>query len=192
LLGFIIKRVVFGYLLVLFAVFIFFIVIRSCVSDIQFAPLSKQGLSPAEVAEQTQMELERYHLNGSVVGQAFHYLYNIIPFFPKVIDGKFTLIYFEKTCTSNFGAVAGADLGNIFATAMPTSLAIGGIATIFAYLIGVPLGIFSAQHKNKKGDVIITSFSNFLVVVPSLIVVLVVFVYSTMNGMSGTYELGSF
>ncbi len=51
---------------------------------------------------------------------------------------------------------------------MGFSFVIGLIATIMAYLIGVPLGIVMAQHKDGIGDKIGTAYIVFIMAVPSL------------------------
>ena len=51
---------------------------------------------------------------------------------------------------------------------MSTSFIIGVIATILAYIIGLPLGIYMARNKNKLFDKIGIAYIVFIISVPSL------------------------
>jgi oligopeptide transport system permease protein len=76
--------------------------------------------------------------------------------------------------------------------AIGPSFFIGSIAVFFSYLIGIPLGVECARFRNKKPDSIINSISTILIAVPSLVIVIVIFLFSDVFGGSILYVTGSF
>lgn len=76
--------------------------------------------------------------------------------------------------------------------AVGPSFLIGSIAVAFSYVIGIPLGIECARFRNKKPDSIINTFNTILVALPALVIVILIFLISTMFGGSILYVTGSF
>ena len=74
---------------------------------------------------------------------------------------------------------------------MGYSFTIGIIATLLAYLIGVPLGIVLAQKKDKLVDKIGTAYIVFIMAVPSLSYILIFKALGNMAGLPTTFEMDS-
>ncbi|MBY7704982.1 hypothetical protein JIY74_33025 [Vibrio harveyi] len=69
----------------------------------------------------------------------------------------------------------------------------GSIAIIIANTLGILIGIQQAKKKNRLFDNLFSGTSAFLVALPSLVIVLVVFIFSvSILGSSGLYNTGSF
>lgn len=71
------------------------------------------------------------------------------------------------------------------------SFVIGIIATALAYLLGIPLGILMAQHKDKAVDKIGTAYIVFIMAVPSLAYI---FLFKALGGLIGlptTFDMDS-
>ncbi|ASZ08855.1 ABC transporter permease [Mesoplasma chauliocola] len=114
---------------------------------------------------------------------------------------QITIIASYKTVWVNLGVVKASALGmpgstevtTLFASAIPYSFAIGSIAVIFSYLIGIPLGIEAAKRKGKTTDAAINGTSTFLLAVPSLVIVIAVYLTSILVfGHSAIFTSGSF
>ena len=94
------------------------------------------------ISESTiQVEEAKYHLNESVPVQYFHWLKNIF---------KFDLGYSFSTY-SPVSSVIGARLFNTLLLSLSSFL--------FAWLIAIPLGIYSAVHPNKFSDRFLSFFA---------------------------------
>jgi oligopeptide transport system permease protein len=76
--------------------------------------------------------------------------------------------------------------------AMVPSFFIGSIAVAFSYVIGIPLGIESARFRNRHPDSIINSISTILIAMPALVIVLLIFLFSSAFGGSILYVNGNF
>lgn len=74
---------------------------------------------------------------------------------------------------------------------MGYSFTIGIIATILAYLLGVPLGIVMAQKKDKLVDKIGTAYIVFISAVPGLSYILIFKALGNMAGLPTTFKMDS-
>ena len=74
---------------------------------------------------------------------------------------------------------------------MGYSFMIGIIATLIAYVVGVPLGILLALKKDKLVDKIGTAYIVFIMAVPSLSYILIFKALGNMAGLPTTFDMGS-
>ena len=74
---------------------------------------------------------------------------------------------------------------------MSYSFIIGIIATFFAYLIGIPLGILMALKKDKLADRIGTAYIVFIMAVPSLSYILIFKAIGNSMGLPTTFDMQS-
>jgi oligopeptide transport system permease protein len=90
-----------------------------------------------------------------------------------------TSLVYQSRFTDDYTSVNTIKSGR---SKMGYSFVIGIIATIAAYIVGVPLGISMAQHKDKLVDKIGTVYVIFIMAVPSLAYI---FLFKTIGGLLG-------
>lgn len=86
----------------------------------------------------------------------------------------------------------GRTVNQIIANGFPVSARIGGLAILFALLVGVPLGSIAALNRGKWIDNVIIVFSTFGIAVPSFVVsVVLMVILSVKLDLLPTYGLTS-
>jgi len=70
-------------------------------------------------------------------------------------------VFLTKVCTGDFGVSFRyhTDAMSVVLSRLPASLALGMLAMVFALVVAIPLGIWSATRKNSALDVLITGAS---------------------------------
>lgn len=206
------KRIVYGLITLLVAIVLLYAITRAITPDEKYLPpnYEKLGLSKKAQDELLIDRMKKFGVYGPFWEQVLNYLKNIIPFIPKhiLVDavygvdnaGNWTAEQIFDTRFVYLGAVSSpsiaqesSDVFKLFKTAMPYSFMFGSIAIIIANTLGILIGIQQAKKKNRLFDNLFSGTSAFLVALPSLVIVLVVFIFSvSILGSSGLYNTGSF
>jgi len=155
---FIIKRV----LSAIPVLFIILLMVFCLMRAIPGNPLYSLQADADMTDEQLQIMQEKYGLNGSIFEQFGRYLKNIA-------KGDWGTSYFNGE----------AVFQNIFGHMEPTLL-MTGLSTLITLVLGIPIGIYCATHRNSWVDYLISSVSMIFTVIPSFcigIVLLYVFAF---------------
>jgi len=168
-----------------------FILIRKTTSDTAFLPeaANKFNWTTEQQENYLKNRLEPIGLWGSIWTQLWHFWYNILPFIPKrvpenvivdpttgmIVSEQFQIkfVYFGITISNVMNA--GQDVGTMIGNAIPYSFAFGSLAIAISYVIGVPLGIYSAMRKNKISGSLLNGMALFVYSIPTVIIVLFLF-----------------
>ncbi|AVN63467.1 MULTISPECIES: oligopeptide ABC transporter permease OppB [Mesoplasma] len=106
---------------------------------------------------------------------------------------KTVWVYLGVVKSSSMGMPGSTEVTSLFASAIPYSFGIGSVAVLFSYLIGIPLGIEAAKRKGKATDGAINGTATFLLAVPSLVIVIAIYLISILVfGHSSIFSSGSF
>jgi oligopeptide transport system permease protein len=77
----------------------------------------------------------------------------------------------------------GVEVNDMIKDGFPTSAKVGGAASLFIIILGIPLGLISALKQNKWQDYIVSFISTIGVTVPSFVVAtLIIYVFSSQLG----------
>ena len=155
---FIIKRV----LSAIPVLFIILLMVFCLMRAIPGNPLYSLQADSDMTEEQLQIMQEKYGLNGTIFEQFGRYLKNIA-------KGDWGTSFFNGEQVFQ----------NIFAHMEPT-LMMTGLSTLITLVLGIPIGIYCATHRNSALDYIISSLSMLFTVIPSFcigIVLLYVFAF---------------
>jgi oligopeptide transport system permease protein len=77
----------------------------------------------------------------------------------------------------------GVEVNDMIKDGFPTSAKVGGAASLFIVVLGIPLGLISALKQNKWQDYIVSFISTIGVTVPSFVVAtLIIYVFSSKLG----------
>lgn len=155
---FIIKRV----LSAIPVLFIILLMVFCLMRAIPGNPLYSLQADSDMTEEQLQIMQEKYGLNGTIFEQFGRYLKNIA-------KGDWGTSFFNGEQVFQ----------NIFAHMEPT-LMMTGLSTLITLVLGIPIGIYCATHRNSAMDYIISSMSMLFTVIPSFcigIVLLYVFAF---------------
>ncbi|UWD35085.1 ABC transporter permease [Mycoplasma cottewii] len=210
--GYSFKRIVYGLITLLIAIVLLYAITRAITPDEKYLPANyeKLGLSKKALDELLIDRMKKFGVYGPFWEQVLNYLKNIIPFIPKHIlvsaeygvddFGNLTATQIYETRFVYLGVVSSpsiaeetSDVFNLFKAAMPYSFAFGSIAILIANTLGILIGIQQAKKKNRSFDNLFSAASAFLVALPSLVIVLVVFIFSvSILGSSGLYNTGTF
>ncbi|SYV96527.1 oligopeptide transporter permease, partial [Mycoplasma putrefaciens] len=156
--------------------------------------------------------MKKFGVYGPFLEQVLNYLKNITPFIPKyiLVNAEYALDQAtNKVIESNIiyqtrfvylGVVSSpsiaeesSDVLELFRKAMPYSFVFGSIAILIANFLGIVIGIQQAKKKNRAFDGIVSTASAALIALPTLVIVLAVFIFSvSILGNSGLYNSGSF
>ncbi|ATZ17703.1 oligopeptide ABC transporter permease OppB [Mesoplasma melaleucae] len=102
-------------------------------------------------------------------------------------------VYLGIVKSNSMGMPGSTEVTSLFADAIPYSFGIGSIAVLVSYIIGIPLGIEAAKRKGKTADGVINGASTFLLAIPSLVIVIAVYLTSILVfGHSSIFSSGSF
>src|SRR6266851_8463181 len=99
--------------------------------------------------------LRKYGLDRPLYEQYFNYMGN-------AVQGDFGISFQSPTET----------VTQLIARAWPTSMQLGGLAIILAFIIGLTSGILAAVHQNTWIDYIITFMSTLGITVPNFVIAL--------------------
>ncbi|AVN58707.1 oligopeptide ABC transporter permease OppB [Mesoplasma florum] len=106
---------------------------------------------------------------------------------------KTVWIYLGIVKSNSMGMPGSTEVTSLFASAIPYSFGIGSIAVLISYLIAIPLGIEAAKRKGKTTDAAINGSATFLLAIPSLVIVIAVYLVSILVfGHSSIFSSGSF
>lgn len=106
---------------------------------------------------------------------------------------KVVWVYLGVVKSSSMGMPGSTEVTSLFASAIPYSFGIGSVAVLVSYLIGIPLGIEAAKRKGKVTDGAINGASTFLLAIPSLVIVIAIYLTSILVfGHSSIFSSGSF
>ena len=75
----------------------------------------------------------------------------------------------------------GRTVAGIISSKFPVSAKVGGISVLCALVLGIPLGSFSALHRGKWGDKIVSFFATFGIAVPSFVISTVLVIIFSLN-----------
>ncbi|AOX43803.1 oligopeptide ABC transporter permease [Spiroplasma sp. NBRC 100390] len=197
LLGYSLKRIFFAIITLLLAICVIFILLRLVTPDdiyISDIDINKLNILPGtpEYNNLLEQRMKIFGVYGSIWTQLGTYLYNIMPFIKKTIivnsafdpvtgqlvGEKITTFFYLGVVFSTAVAQPGELVSEIFARAIPYSFAFGSIAVLLAYLIGVPLGIISAKHKERSVDNTINAASIIFLAIPPVVLVVGVYLIS--------------
>ncbi|WP_426605913.1 oligopeptide ABC transporter permease OppB [Spiroplasma endosymbiont of Glossina fuscipes fuscipes] len=197
LLGYSLKRIFFAIITLLLAICVIFILLRLVTLDdiyISDIDINKLNILPGtpEYNNLLEQRMKIFGVYGSIWTQLGTYLYNIMPFIKKTIivnsafdpvtgqlvGDKITTFFYLGVVFSTAVAQPGELVSEIFARAIPYSFAFGSIAVLLAYLIGVPLGIISAKHKERSVDNTINAASIIFLAIPPVVLVVGVYLIS--------------
>lgn len=147
--GYILKRVLLGFVTYLVVVSVTFWVIQL----VPGGPWTREkALSDAVI----KVLNERYGLDQPVIIQYFRYLLNALKF-------DFGVSYYYK----------GREVTDIVNEGFKYSLAIGAVAAVLSLALGVTLGTYAATHQNKFLDRTIMVFTTASVAIPSFVIALI-------------------
>ena len=142
MLKYILKRIGISILILLGVSFILYALLRCMPTDfVEMKILQFQQSTPAGVTEEFKQQLYKtYGLDGSIVGGYFSWLGNVC----RLEFGK-SFISQRPVLTEVFN---GDRLG--------TSFLVAAVATVFEFLIAIPLGITAATHQYSLRDYLVT------------------------------------
>ena len=95
-------------------------------------------------------------------------------------------VMYQERYTDDYTSVTTVKSGN---SRMGYSFGIGILSVLMAYLLGLPLGVYMARHKDKLGDQLGTFYIVFITAVPSLAYI---FLFKAIGGKIGlptTFDL---
>ena len=143
----IVRRVLWTVPVILLVIFMTFVLMR----QIEGNPFRT---SERAIPESIQQNLEeKYGLNDPWWTQYVRYVRNVATF-----DLGPSLVLRNR------------DVNDIVREHFPPSLELGALAMLFALVVGIPLGLFSALHANKPGDYVSMVVANVGFAVPSFLV----------------------
>ena len=135
---FILRRLLFGVLVLICVVTITFILSRSLGGNTVAAWLGKAAGMHPELAE---LYAKKYHLNDPIPVQFYYYVINLL-------QGN---LGFSPSC--GFQPVI-----MIISTTLPFTLQIAFTALLISIILGILLGVLSAKYQHKKADTCIRVF----------------------------------
>lgn len=216
LIGYSFKRIIYGFVTLLIAVIVLFLLVRFVTDDSQYLPENWNKLFPGLTQSDPKVQafldarMKLFGVYGPIGEQLLTYLKNLFPLIPKEIpiSFEFDLVNGEIVRVSEItqihwvylGVVSSSaiatpetDVMSLFNKAIPYSFAFGSVAVTLSFLIGIPLGVQAAKKKGKMADSIINGISVLIVAVPALVIVLGIYILSISGlGHSGLFNSGSF
>lgn len=145
MLKFIIKRVLSAIPVLLVILILVFCLMRLVPGNPMYSIQADANMTEEEM----KIMEEKYGLNGSIVDQFLIYM-------KRVAQGDWGTSFFNGKPVFQ----------NIFDRMEPTIL-ITVLSTLIALVLGVPIGIYAATHRNSKLDYILSSTSMLFTIVPS-------------------------
>ncbi|AVN64842.1 peptide ABC transporter permease [Mesoplasma florum] len=125
--------------------------------------------------------------------KAYPYLNDEITKLSMYTEYKTVYVYLGIVKSNSMGMPGSTEVTSLFAEAIPYSFALGSIAVLISYFIGIPLGIEAARRKGKTSDAAINGTSTFLLAIPSLVIVISIYLISILVfGHSSIFNSGSF
>lgn len=88
-----------------------------------------------------------------------------LPLWDQFVRYLWNLAHFNL----GFSHVLNQDVTSAIATALPKTLVLVGIATVFALVVAIPMGIYQVVRRNKPDDYIITGFTFILYATPAFL-----------------------
>lgn len=161
---YLLKRLVASVLTILLIATLTFVMMRS----IPGGPFTRERPVPPEIMKTLN---EKYHLDDPLYMQYLDYMKGLLtldlgPSFSKV----------------------GTSVNELIAKGFPISAQIGGLATIFIIVLGIPLGIISALKQNKPVDYLVMFMATFGITVPSFVLsTLIIYFFAGKLGWIPTY-----
>lgn len=111
---------------------------------------------------------------------------------PRIVQYK---NYMVKLAQGDLGVSIkkkGRSVNDIIAEKFPVSAKIGGLAILFAILVGIPLGAFAALNRGKWLDSVIMFFATLGISVPSFVLATTLMIFFGVKlGILPTYGLNS-
>ncbi|MGX8795920.1 ABC transporter permease [Fusibacter sp. JL298sf-3] len=161
---YLLKRLVASVLTILLIATLTFVMMRS----IPGGPFTRERPVPPEIMKTLN---EKYHLDDPLYVQYLDYMKGLLtldlgPSFSKI----------------------GTSVNELIAKGFPVSAQIGGLATIFIIVLGIPLGIISALKQNKPVDYLVMFMATFGITVPSFVLsTLIIYFFAGKLGWIPTY-----
>ncbi|AGR41455.1 oligopeptide ABC transporter permease OppB [Spiroplasma taiwanense] len=206
------KRIFYAFITLYIAIAFVFIMLRIVTTDSAYLAdinLEKMGIEFGTDAYYNLLNnrMKAFGVDGSLITQLFIYLRNITPFIPKdillnpVVDTSGNVLGEHKQMWFYLGVFMNKASGgqvlslvqDAFARSIPTSFAVGSIAVVFSYILGVPLGILAAKNKDKSSDSAINGTSLIISAIPALVLISLLYKMSIyVFGANGTYDGSSF
>ncbi len=161
---YLLKRLVASVLTILLIATLTFVMMRS----IPGGPFTRERPVPPEIMKTLN---EKYHLDDPLYMQYLDYMKGLLtldlgPSFSKI----------------------GTSVNELIAKGFPVSAQIGGLATIFIIVLGIPLGIISALKQNKPVDYLVMFMATFGITVPSFVLsTLIIYFFAGKLGWIPTY-----
>jgi peptide/nickel transport system permease protein len=90
-------------------------------------------------------------------------------------------ILFVQYCHLDFGrsSMANQNASTLIATALPRSLLLIGMSTLFAILVAIPLGVYQVVRRNRPDDYVATGLAFILYAAPDYVIgVVLILVFS--------------
>ncbi|AVN64230.1 MULTISPECIES: oligopeptide ABC transporter permease OppB [Mesoplasma] len=205
-----IKRIFFALITMYAAVIVIYCMISFIVKDETYlmdisGMFAKLGIQIGDDKYNTILGTRKKMLgvDGTLLHQILIYLRNITPFIPKTIQTNPTLtetgeiistpvtkmFYLGLILSGNIKPVR-TPVTEVFSSTMGVSFILGTVATILAYLIGIPLGIYAAIKKDKPQDSLINGISLVIIALPSLVLIKILYEISLKMGGSTQWQLG--
>ncbi len=88
-----------------------------------------------------------------------------LPLWDQFVRYLWNLAHFNL----GFSHVLNQNVTSAIATALPKTLVLVGIATVFALVVAIPMGIYQVVRRNKPDDYIITGFTFILYAMPAFL-----------------------
>ena len=77
----------------------------------------------------------------------------------------------------------GRSVGSLVAERLPATLSVTISALVFVWLVGIPIGMYSATHKNSLGDIVVTFIGYIGICVPGfLLAITIMYLFFTTTG----------
>ncbi len=144
--SYILKRIGSMIITLIFVIALTFFLMRA----LPGGPFTREKQLPPEIE---QAIIEKYHLDDPLIVQFKDYFFG-------VVTGDFGPSYTRK----------GETVRGLLELTFPVSAKLGGVASIFVILFGMPLGITSALKQNSWEDYIVTILATIGVAVPSFVI----------------------
>jgi peptide/nickel transport system permease protein len=88
-----------------------------------------------------------------------------LPLWDQFVRYLWNLAHFNL----GFSHVLNQNVTSAIATALPKTLILVGIATVFALVVAIPMGIYQVVRRNKPDDYVITGFTFILYAMPAFL-----------------------
>jgi oligopeptide transport system permease protein len=207
---FVLRRILFTILTLFIMITLIFLIFRCTVDENWFLSDISSGITSnvgsPEYNALLQERLHQFSLDGSLWNQIWKFWYNILPFIPKTVPTFTTVtidqhlafaeyqtvfVYFGELYTSGIGE-GGSAVAASFESGIAYSLIFVVVSLLFSFLIGVPLGFYSAWKKGRTTDKAISVISTFLSATPPIVITLIIYYISFFSKSHTSYASGTF